>query len=141
MTDFSVVPTERLFEVLDIITPIEWPADAASTIPGIVDQLGWTITEGDPTVYVHIESNLPVNSQRASFFIGDKLAKGELTQISFSVTDTVPRGGDTSGVRPAFLRIVKDLSERFGKPNGKPMRNGGIYPLVVACLCLTGFVM
>jgi hypothetical protein len=22
-------------------------------------------------------------------------------------------------VRPAFLRIVKDLSERFGKPNGR----------------------
>jgi hypothetical protein len=29
MTQFSIVPTERLFEVLDVITPIEWPADAA----------------------------------------------------------------------------------------------------------------
>jgi hypothetical protein len=120
VTDFSVVPTERLFEVLDVITPIEWPADAASTIPGIVKQLGWTMTKGDPTVHVRVESNLPVSFQRATFLIGNKFGKGELIEISFWVTDSVPKGGDVSGVRPAFRQIVKDLSGRFGKPSGKP---------------------
>ena len=41
MPEFSVVPTERLFEVLDIITPIAWPADAKTFIPDIVAWISW----------------------------------------------------------------------------------------------------
>ena len=66
MTEFSVVPTERPFEVLDIITPIKWPADATTVIPDIVAKLGWTITKGDPSTHVSVESDLPTSEIQPS---------------------------------------------------------------------------
>ena len=122
MTEFSVVPTERLFEVLDIITPIKWPADAKSIIPDVVARLGWAITKGNPEVDVDVDTNLEVDFRSAFFMIGDKLAKGELTEIRFWVTDVLPEGEDPACVDSAFRQLVKDLSGRFGKAQGKARR-------------------
>ena len=123
MTEFSVVSTERLFEVLDIITPITWPADATTVIPDIVAKLGWSITKGNPGVDVDVETNLEVNFRLATFLIGDKaLAEGELLEISFWITDVLPKGEDSTCVGLAFRQILKDLTGRFGKARGKSSR-------------------
>ena len=122
MTEFSVVSTERLFEVLDIITPITWPADATTVIPDIVAKLGWSITKGDPSTHVSVESDLQVNFRNTTFLIGTKFAKGELLEITFWVTDVLPDGEDATCVHSAFSQILKDMSGRFGKAHGKPRK-------------------
>jgi hypothetical protein len=119
MTELSVVPTQRLFEVLDVITPIEWPADGAAVMSTLVEQLGWTITE-DPYGMDDFEvyTNLPVNHQVANFLIYDE----QLMQISFWVTDVLFEGDHTDLIQTTFRQVVKNLSERFGEASGKTNR-------------------
>jgi len=114
MEEFSVTPVERLLEIYDIIAPTQWPAQAATVVPDLIARLGWTMT-GDPSIDVDVETNLPVNFRIALV----QTPKGQLTEISFGVTDMFPEGADTAPVDVAYKSLLKRLRQAFGPSAGR----------------------
>ena len=114
MAEFAVTPTVRLVEIYNILAPIRWPARAADVLPGLIGQLGWTMT-GDSNSYAHVETDLPVNFRVAMV----STPKGELNDIRFRVTDTIPEGGDTSCVSAAYDALVQGMGAVLGAPSGR----------------------
>jgi len=82
---FRYASVEQLEPILKVLTSITWPRPAEA-IPGIIDQLSWTVTAD--RVYVKSDTHLPLNWRLGNF----GRAHGEFTELGFPVTDLVADG-------------------------------------------------
>lgn len=119
MADATVVPAERVAALLAQLAALSWPIPQ-DDVPALVTDLGWAVVPGTEGADLEAETDFALNRAIADF----SSDKGELTSISFDLTDVVV---DETPWRAAFLRdafadIAAAAIEALGPPSKRIMK-------------------
>lgn len=112
MTEMKSVPPNRALPVIRTLLDGPWPIGEA-TVPRLAARVGWVVKDIAGHLVV-ADSGYGLSRPEVTLSSDN----GELTQISFNVTDAfvedVP--GRSNFMRDEFAQYVRALSGEFGKP-------------------------
>ncbi|MDR1450612.1 MAG: DUF6301 family protein [Propionibacteriaceae bacterium] len=105
---------KELKPILDVFAQLTWPVLEAE-IPALIGKLGWTLTSN--RVHIDADTHLPVDYTVGDFTKPD----GELTRMSFYLTDTADDKADTTAlaaVKTAYQTLTNEIQSLWGNPTG-----------------------